>query len=117
MAEKPTTIDEYLANVSEEQRTALERLRQIIRETVPDATECISYQIAAFRYHGMLVGFGATSKHCAFYLMSVATLEAHKEEVKGFDTGKGTIRFLPENPLPEPLVKKLILARMAENLS
>jgi uncharacterized protein YdhG (YjbR/CyaY superfamily) len=64
------TIDEYLAALSDDQRVVLERLRKTIRAAAPHAEECIGYQIAAFRQNGMLVGFGATPKHCAFYLMS-----------------------------------------------
>jgi len=63
----------------------------------------------------MLVGFGATANHCAFYLMSSFTVEAHKDELKGYDTSKGTIRFEPDQPLPAALVRKLVKARIAEN--
>lgn len=115
MAGKPTTIDEYLATVSDDKRAALENLRTIIRAAAPNAEECISYQVPAFRQNGMLVGFGATSRHCAFYLMSAATVEAHREELAGYDTSKGTIRFQAEEPLPAALVRKLVKARIAEN--
>lgn len=115
MAGKPTTIDEYLANLSEDKRAALEKLRKTIRAAAPKAEECISYQIAAFRQNGMLVGFGATAKHCAFYLMSASMVETYKEELKGYDTSKGTIRFSADKPLPSALVRKLVKARIAEN--
>jgi uncharacterized protein YdhG (YjbR/CyaY superfamily) len=117
MASKPTTIDEYLAAVSADQRPALQRLREIIREAAPEADECISYQLAAFRLDGMLVAFGATARHCAFYLMSATTVAAHAEDLRGYDTSKGTIRFQPDQPLPEALVRKLVEARVAENRS
>ena len=113
---KPKTIDEYLAALSEDKRTALEKLRKVIRAAVPKAEECISYQIAAFRFNGrMLVGFGATAKHCAFYLMSSSTVEAHADELKNYDTSKGAIRFQADKPLPSALVRKLVKARIAEN--
>jgi uncharacterized protein YdhG (YjbR/CyaY superfamily) len=115
MAGKPRNIDEYLAAVSEEQRGALEALRKTIRDAAPQAEECISYQLAAFRHDGMLVAFGATPNHCALYLMSSSTVAAHAEELKGYDTSKGTIRFQPESPLPAALVRKLVRARLAEN--
>jgi uncharacterized protein YdhG (YjbR/CyaY superfamily) len=80
------------------------------------AEECISYQIPAFRLDGrMLVGFGATASHCAFYPMSASTVEAHKDELKGYDTSKGTIRFQTDKPLAIALVRKLVKARIAEN--
>ena len=120
MAAKPKTanpksIDEYLAALSEDNRAALEKLRRTIRAAAPEAEECISYQIAAFRQNGMLVGFGATGKHCALYLMSSTTVRAHEEELKNYDTSKGTIRFQADKPLPVALVRKLVKERIAEN--
>ena len=114
-AGRPTTIGEYLARVSPEQRVALERLRKTIRGAAPKAEECISYGIAAFRQGGILVGFGATRSHCAFYLMSASTLDEFRDEVEGYDISKGTIRFQPNQPLPSALVRKLVKARIAEN--
>ena len=116
MARKPQTIDEYLAALSADKRTALQKLRKIIRAAAPKAEECISYQLAAFRLAGrMLVAFGATANHCAFYLMSGSTVAAHQDELKDYDTSKGTIRFQPDQPLPAALVRKLVKARIAEN--
>ena len=112
---RPASINGYLAKVSEEQRVALERLRKTIRAAAPQAEECISYGIAAFRHHGMLVGFGATKTHCALYLMSASTLDAFREDVDGLDVSKGTIRFQPAKPLAAALVRKLVKARIAEN--
>jgi len=109
------TIDEYLSALSDDKRAALEKLRKTIRAAAPKAEECISYQIPAYRQDGMLVGFGATGNHCAFYLMSSSIVEAHKEELKEYDTSKGTIRFQPDKPLPVGLVRKLVKARIAEN--
>lgn len=117
----PRNIDEYLARVGAgmgaDKRAVLEKLRQTIRSTAPDAQECISYQLAAFRRDGMLVAFGATTNHCAFYLMSSTTVEAHRDELAGYDTSKGTIRFQADAPLPAALVRKLVKARLAENAS
>ena len=115
LAGKPRTIDDYLAALSDDKRAALEKLRKTIRAAAPKAEECISYQLPAFRLDGMLVGFGAAANHCAFYLMSSSTVKAHQDELKGYDTSKGTIRFPPDKPLPAALVRKLVKARMAEN--
>jgi uncharacterized protein YdhG (YjbR/CyaY superfamily) len=115
MAVKPKTIDEYLAALSDDKRAALEKLRKTIRAAAPKAEECISYSLPAFRQNGMLVGFGATANHCAFYLMSSSTVDAYKDELKGYDTSKGTIRFQANIPLPAALVRKLVKARIAEN--
>lgn len=116
MAIRLSTIDEYLESLGDQQRAALERIRQIIRAAAPKAQECISYQLPAFRLNGkLLVGFGATTKHCAFYLMSATTVAAHEADLKGFDTSAGTIRFQPDKPLPVNLVRKLVKARILEN--
>lgn len=116
MAARPETIDEYLSALSPDQRAALQKLRKIIRAAAPGAEERISYQLAAFRLDGrMLVAFGATGNHCAFYLMSSSTVAAHRDELEKYDTSKGTIRFQPDKPLPAALVRKLVKARIAEN--
>ncbi len=112
-----TTIDEYLAPLSPEQRAALEKLRKAIKAAAPQAEECISYGLAAFRLDGKpLVAFGATPNHCAFYPMSSLTVENHKEQLEGYDTSKGTIRFPADKPLPTALVRKLVKARIAETI-
>ena len=109
----PKTIDEYLAALSRDKRPALERLRKAIRAAAPRAEECISYQLPAFRLDGrVLVWFGASANHCAFY--PGAVVEAHKDELKGYDTSKGTIRFQPANPLSASLVRKLVKARITK---
>lgn len=117
MASKITTIDQYLAEVSQEKLAALQKLRATIRAVVPEAEECISYQIPSFRLDGVLVGFGAAARHCAFYLCSASTLKQFEDELRGYDTSKGTIRFAPDKPLPATLVRKLVKARVAENKS
>jgi|SRR5271157_5083155 len=110
------TIDDYLAVLSDDKRAALEKLRKTIRAVAPKAEECISYRLPAFRLNGrMLVAFGATANHCAFYPMSSSAVEAFKEELKAYKTSKGTIRFQADKPLPAVLVRKLVKARIAEN--
>ena len=109
------TVDEYLARLNDDKRSALEKLRRTIRSAAPKAEECVSYGICAFRQNGMLVGFGATSGHCAFYVMSATLLDGYGDELAGYQTGKGTIRFQPGTPLPAALVRKLVKARLAEN--
>ena len=113
---KPKTVDEYLAGLSDEKKDALETLRATIRAAARGAEEYISYQLPAFRLDGKpLVAFGATATHCAFYPMTGTTVDAFKEELKGYETGKGTIRFQAAKPLPATLVRKLVKARIAEN--
>jgi uncharacterized protein YdhG (YjbR/CyaY superfamily) len=108
-----TTPDEYLAELSNDKRRALEKLRKDIKAAAPNAAECISYGIPGFRLNGkLLVSYGAAAKHCAFYPGS--TLQAFKKEMKGYDTSsKGTLRFPAEEPLPSALVRKIVKARIA----
>ena len=113
---KPKTIDEYLANVRPDQRKTLQNLRQTIKNAVPEAEECISYGIPAFRLNQrFLVFFGAWANHCAFYPGSAATLKSFRNELRNFQASKGTIRFSPDKPLPAALVRKLVKMRIAEN--
>jgi len=114
MSAKPQTIDAYLAPLSKEKRAALEKLRRAIKSAAPKAEECISYQLPAFRLGGrMLVAFGAWANHCAFY-PGAHPLEAYKDELKSYDTSKGSIRFQANSPLPATLVRKLVKTRIAE---
>ncbi len=116
MTAKPKTIDEYLAAVGADKQPALQKLRKAIRTSAPKAEECISYGLAAFKLDGRpLVAMGATENHCAFYLMSGSTVEAHQDLLVKYDTSKGTIRFHADKPLPLALIRKLIQARIAEN--
>lgn len=112
MPQKTKTFEAYLAAVDPEKRAALERLRKIIRAAAPEAEECISYGVPAFRLNGkFLVGLAAAAPHCSFYPGAVvATLG---EGLEGYDTSKGTIRFQPDKPLPRALIRKLVKARIA----
>jgi uncharacterized protein YdhG (YjbR/CyaY superfamily) len=114
-ADKPKTPDDYLAAVSADKRAALETLRKTIKAAAPEAEECISYQLPAFRLNGkLLVAYGAAANHCAFYPGSV--VEAIKDELKDYDTSKGTIRFPADRPLPPARVRKLVKLRIAKNV-
>src|SRR5213082_3154968 len=106
---KPQTIDEYLATAKPDQRRTLAKLRKTIHAVAPKAKECISYGIPAFRLNGRsLVFFAAWANHYALYPGSSATLKKFRNELRDFQTSKGTIRFSPGNPLPVPLVRKLV---------
>ena len=73
-------------------------------------------QFPRFRLNGrLLVGFAAWSNHCSFYPMSSKTLKKFRNELRNFQTSKGTLRFSPDKPMPVALVKKLLKARIAEN--
>ncbi len=114
MKSPPRTVNEYLSKVGREQRAGLEKLRRTIRSAAPKAEECISYGIPAFRMNGkLLVAYGAAAKHLAFY-PGAWPIAAHRAELKGFSTSKGTIRFQPEKPIPAALIRGLVRARIAQ---
>lgn len=111
----PKNVDEYLAGVPEPARTTLEKVRAAIRSAAPlEATEAISYRIPTFKYKGALMAFAAFSNHCSLFPMSLAVMGAFKNELKGFDTSKGTIRFPVDKPPPAALVKRMVKARITE---
>lgn len=109
------SIDEYIAAQAEDKRLALEHLRQLIRSIVPEAEEGISYQIPMFKYRGALVGFAAHTNHCSFTTANATTLEKFREELKGFQFSPSTVQFSPEKPLPDDLVRQIVLLRVKEN--
>jgi uncharacterized protein YdhG (YjbR/CyaY superfamily) len=116
MTEKPKTIDEYLARLSDNKRAALENLRQQIKAVVPEAEESLTYGFPFFCLDGeLLVAFRSTVNHCAFHPLSTKVLEAYSDEIEDYDLDPGTIRFQPDKPLPTALVRKIVKARIAEN--
>jgi uncharacterized protein YdhG (YjbR/CyaY superfamily) len=115
---KPKTVEEYLAAVPEPARSTLEKVRAVIRTTVPpEATEVISYGIPTFKGKGLMIAYAAFTNHCSLFVLSGSLLDSFKDELKGYETSKGTIRFPVDKPLPAALVKKLVKARLAHNES
>ena len=108
-------VDIYLAALPAADRAALEHVRATIRAAAPDATEGIGYGVPVFRWMGSLIGYGATPKHCAIYVMSPATLDAFRPELAGRVHSKGSIQFTADDPLPDDLLTRIVEARMAEN--
>jgi uncharacterized protein YdhG (YjbR/CyaY superfamily) len=115
MKSTPKSIDDYLKGVPEDRCRALEDLRRKILNVIPDAQECISYRMPAFRFEGAVVaGFLATTQGCSYYPFSGATLKTLGPLVRRYQQTKGSLHFSPEHPLPLTLVRKLIKTRMAE---
>ena len=114
--QKAATVDDFLAQVPQPQRAALEDLRKTIKAAAPEATELINYGVPMFRLGGRnLVSYAAAKDHCSFYVQSPAVMEAHAADLAGFKTSKGTVTFTPDSPIPPELVTKLVKARIAEN--
>ena len=111
-------MDAYLARVPEPARSTLEKVRTVIRSVAPsEATEGISYGIPTYKYKGGLVAFAAFKNHCSFFPMGSSVLDAFEGELKGFRVTKGTLHFPLDTPLPAALVKRIVMARIAQNES
>jgi len=111
----PEKVDDYLARVPPRFRTALQQLRRTIKAAAPGAEEIISYKMPAFRDNGMLVYYGAFKDHCSFFVASAKVRRQFSAELEPFETGKGTLHFTPDRPLPSDLVMRIVKARLAEN--
>lgn len=112
----PRNIDEYIANFPKDVQLILETLRSTIKEIAPEATETISYKMPAFNYYGILVYFAGYKNHIGFYALPTSHKKFEKE-LKAYKTGKGSVQFPLNEPLPLALIKKMVLFRIQENLS
>lgn len=108
-------VESYLRAIPKDKREALLRLRKIIKEEAPDATESIKWGMPMFTYKGLLVAYASFKEHVSFFIMSTRVADAHKKDLSKYDSSKGTVRFTPDKPLPKALVKKLVKARIREN--
>jgi uncharacterized protein YdhG (YjbR/CyaY superfamily) len=108
-------IDGYLASVGEPKRSTLQQLRQCVLEVIPDAEECISYGLPAFKVQGKVVaGFGAFKNHLSYLPHSGSVLPALAADLAGYDGTKGSLHFPVDQPLPPALVNKLVTTRLRE---
>ena len=109
-------VDEYLDGVPQPSRDALEKLRRTIKSAAPEATETISYGMPTIRYGGrFLVSYAAFSRHCSLFPATARVRETCGEALEPYLSGKGTLRFTVEEPIPAALVKKIVKVRLEEN--
>jgi uncharacterized protein YdhG (YjbR/CyaY superfamily) len=109
-------IDEYITLFPKNVQDILETLRNIIRKSVPEAEETISYAIPTFKLNGKnLVHFAAYKNHIGFYPTS-SGIAAFKKELSNYKTSKGTVQFPIDKPIPYNLVEKIVIYRVKENL-
>jgi uncharacterized protein YdhG (YjbR/CyaY superfamily) len=108
-------VDAYLAGLDEPKRSTLEQLRTAILEVVPDAEQGLSYGMPAFKLGGKTVaGFAAYKHHLSYLPHSGSVLAELGDDVAGYETSKGALKFRVDERLPEPLVRKLVVARLRE---
>jgi uncharacterized protein YdhG (YjbR/CyaY superfamily) len=108
-------IDQYLGALDEPKRATLTQLRETIVAIVPNAEQCISYGMPAFRLQGKTIaGFAAFKGHLSYLPHSGSVIPQLAKETKGYTRTKGSLHFPVDKPLPKKLVKKLLDARMAE---
>jgi uncharacterized protein YdhG (YjbR/CyaY superfamily) len=110
------TVDDYLDGIPEPAQSTLRHIREVIRSVVPrDTTEVISYGMPMFKYNGMLVGYAAFKNHCSLFPTGSGVIEKFAKELKDYSTNRGTIRFPPDKPIPDAIIKKIVKVRIAEN--
>ena len=109
------SIDEYIARFPKLIQGILQKIRETIRESAPQAQEAISYQIPTFKLNGNLVHFAAFKDHISFFPTS-SGVAAFKKELSEYETRKGTIRFPLDKPIPFELIRKIVKYRVNEAL-
>ena len=113
--EKPKSVASYLRGLDPDRRAALERLRDTIATTVPEAEEAIAWSMPGFKLHGKaFVGYAAFKDHYSFFPMSTAAIDRHRDALGDRVTGRGTIAFGYQERLPVTLVRKVVKTRLAE---
>jgi uncharacterized protein YdhG (YjbR/CyaY superfamily) len=115
-AKAPANIDEYIVEFPAPIQMRLGKIKEIVRKAAPEAREKISYQMPAFTLKGMLIYFAGFSNHIGLYPFRTA-IEAFREELADYQTGKGSIRFPHNKPLPLGLISDIVKFRVMENLA
>ena len=115
ITDKSNDIDEYIAGFPKDVQEILEQVRMTIKAAAPDAEETISYAIPTFKLKGNLVHFAAYKNHIGFY-PAPAGAEAFKKELSVYKTGKGSVQFPLDKPMPLNLIAKIVKFRVEMNL-
>lgn len=113
-AAKPKTVDEYLSAAPPETKEHLIQMRAIIRRAAPEAQESIGYEMPVYKQQGVVVYFGGFAKHISLFPGPEAIV-AFGEELTGYKTSRGTIRFPIDKPLPASLIGKIVRFRVEAN--
>lgn len=111
MTQKPTDIDSYIAQFPADVQAILEEVRQTIRHAAPDAKEVISYQMPAFKQHGILVYFAAWKMHIGLY-PPISGDKALEKAVARYAGPKGNLQFPLDKPMPLGLIERIVKLRV-----
>lgn len=109
------SIDEYILQFSPEVQEKLQSIRNVIRESAPDAEEKMSWQMPTFALHGNLVHFAAYKKHIGFY-PGASGIDAFSHKFSEYKTSKGAVQFPIDKPIPYELISEIVRFRVAENI-
>lgn len=109
-----SNIDEYIALFPEEIQEILTKIRNLIKENAPEATEKISYQMPTFFLNGNLIHFAAFKHHIGLY-PTPNGIDAFKEELSKYKGAKGSVQFPLDQPIPYDLIKRIVIYRVAES--
>ena len=112
---KPLNVDEYISRFPDNVQELLKEIRAIIKAAAPEAEEIISYQMPAYKFHGMLIYFAAFKNHIGLY-PRVSGIEKFKEELSVYKGAKGSVQFPLNKPLPLDLIARIVKFRVTENL-
>ena len=108
-------VDAYLDALPPDQRGVLQRLREQIRQVVPEAEETISYGMPTFNLRGtFFVSYAGWKRHCSLYPMTDSFRREHAAELEAFGGTKGSVHFTPARPLPDAVIEELVRARLAD---
>lgn len=113
-SQQPTSIDEYISQFSNDVQSILEKVRVTIRNAAPDATEAMSYQMPAFKQHGMLVYFAAWKQHIGLY-PPIAGDQALEQAVARYAGPKGNLQFPLDEPIPYKLIERIVKLRVKQD--
>lgn len=113
-AQRPIDIDGYIARFPADVRAVLEQVRGTIRDAAPDATEVISYQMPAFRQHGILVYFAAWKQHIGLY-PPISGDPAVEKAVARYAGPKGNLQFPLAEPMPLALIERIVKLRVKQD--
>ena len=113
--DKPTTVDEYIVQFPQDVQQILFKVRALVKELAPAATERISYGMPGFYLNGMLVWFAGHKDYIGFYPTGEG-IEAFKNELSGYKWSKGAVQFPLDQPIPYELMRKMVNFRISQNM-